>query len=161
MSGTIFSRNLSILLGCMLVLTGLAGCSKKPLNIFPTKVDATISASHEINPDTSQRPSPVVLRIYELTSDTTFNSADFFQLYDEESSTLGDELVSRQELDITPGEEKELVFKPQQNTRFLGVVAAFRNIDKATWRTTFALHLNATNHLTIQIDEQSISLDYR
>lgn len=162
MSGTIFSRKLITLIGSILIVVGLSACTpKNSLNIFPTKVDTVILASHEINPDATQRPSPVVLRIYELTSDTTFNSADFFQLYDEETSTLGDELVSRQELDMTPGEERELAFKPQINTRYLGVIAAFRNIDKAVWRKSFALHLNATNNLTIKIDEQSVSLDYR
>ena len=152
-------RQLSYLLVCMLIMIGISACASSPMSLFPTKVKAQVLASHELNPDFNNRPSPVVVRIYELNSAATFNSAEFFQLYDEEAATLGGELIARQEFEISPGEGRELIFKPQENTRVFGVLAAFRNVDQAIWRATAELDLNSTNTLIVKIGKQSVAID--
>ncbi len=151
------------LLGCMFILLAFTGCSSSPLTIFPTKIKAQILASHEINPDINNRPSPVVIRVYELNSAATFNSVEFFQLYDEESATLGGDLIARQEFEISPGEGRELMFKPQENTRVFGVLVAFRNYDhdQAIWRAAVELELNDTNTLIVKIGKLSVTIDHK
>lgn len=150
---------LTYLLGCIFILIGITACASNPMGLFPTKIKAQVLASHEINPDINNRPSPLVVRIYELNSAATFNNAEFFQLYDEEAATLGGDLVARQEFEISPGEGRELIFKPQENTRVLGVLAAFRNFDQAIWRATAKLDLNSTNTLIVKIGKQSVAID--
>ncbi|HEX23041.1 MAG TPA: type VI secretion system lipoprotein TssJ [Chromatiales bacterium] len=159
MSKTI--HHMTRLLGCMFLLLALTACSSKSLTIFPTKIKVQILASHEINPDINNRPSPLVVRIYELKSADTFNNAEFFQLYDEEAATLGGDLIARQEFEVSPGEGRELMFKPQDNTRVFAVLAAFRNIDQAVWRTTAELKLNKTNTFIVKIDKQSVTIDHK
>ncbi len=148
-------------LGYIFVLLALTACSSKLPTIFPTKIKAQLLVSHEINPDINNRPSPLVVRIYELTSADTFDSAEFFQLYDEEAATLGGDLIARQEFEVLPGEGRELVFKPQDNTRVFAVLAAFRDIDQAVWRSTTELRLNKTNTLIVKIGKQSVTIDHK
>jgi len=148
-------------LGCMFILLTFTACASKTLTIFPTKIKAQILASHEINPDINNRPSPLVIRVYELNSAATFNNVGFFQLYDEEAATLGGDLIARQEFEISPGEGRELIFKPQENARVFAVLAAFRNIDQAMWRATTELKLNSTNTLIVKIGNQSITIDHK
>lgn len=154
-------RRVMYIFGCIFVLLAFTGCSTNPMTIFPTKIKAQILASHEINPDSNNRPSPLVVRVYELNSAATFNSVEFFQLYDEEAATLGGDLIARQEFEISPGEGRELMFKPQENTRVFGVLAAFRNIDQAIWRAAVELDLNDTNTLIVKIGKQSVTIDHK
>ena len=94
------------LVSYLCILTALTACSNVSWLRSPTSIDAQILASFEINPDANGRPSPLVVRIYELKSISAFNDADFFKLYDEEVATLGGDLLSREEFELTPGESK-------------------------------------------------------
>ena len=103
------------------VLTTLVACSSLPWPKFATKIDSKILASFEINPDANGRPSPLVVRVYELKANNSFNDADFFKLYDEEEATLGGDLLTRSEFELSPGEGRELVQKAHEQTRYFGI----------------------------------------
>nr|MDC2856875.1 type VI secretion system lipoprotein TssJ [Ningiella sp. W23] len=45
--------------------------------IVPPSTDLIINVSKNVNPDTSERPSPVVMKIFELSSRTIFDTQDF------------------------------------------------------------------------------------
>ncbi len=126
---------------------------------FPTKIDSEIVASRYINPDDSGRPSPLVVRIYELKSDEIFNKADFYMLYDDDEATLGGDLLARKEYKLSPGEARKIIYKVNDQARYLGVIAAYRNINQARWRTSSKLKLNRRNSSIIQIEELTISIN--
>ena len=149
------------LVSYLCMITALTACSSLPWVSSPTRIDAQIVASFEINPDANGRPSPLVVRIYELKSISAFNDADFFKLYDEEVATLGGDLLSREEFELTPGEGREIIHNAHEQTRFFAVVAAFRNIDQASWRASKALKLNSKNSLIVKIDKQSLTINPR
>src|SRR5262245_41026995 len=87
-------------LACSLALA--VGCgSSPPLLRGAIKVDT------RVNPDRGGRPSPIVVRIYELKSVAAFNGADFFSLYDKEQETLGSELIGREEYQLHPAETRQ------------------------------------------------------
>lgn len=144
---------------CM--LTALAACSTLPWPQFPTKIDSKILASFEINPDANGRPSPLVVRLYELKSKTSFEDADFFKLYDEEAATLGGDLLTRKEFELSPGEGREIAYKAHDQARYFGVVAAYRNIEQAHWRASTALELNKKNTLIVKIGKQSVTINHQ
>lgn len=98
----------------------------------------TIVANAEINPDASGRPSPVVVRVYQLRTAEAFNAAEFFALFDDEQKVLGQELISRDEFMLTPTEKRTIDVSLTGETRFVGVIAAFRDIRNAQWRTVAA-----------------------
>src|SRR6266705_617613 len=111
-------------LACSIALT--VGCgSGPPLLRGAIKVDAAT------NPDLYGRPSPIVVRVYELKSLAAFNSADFFSLFDKEQETLGSDLVGREQYDLRPAEIRPYLRQLQADTKFIGVVAAFRDLENS------------------------------
>lgn len=100
----------------------------------PHTVKLTVSASADANPDAQNRPSPIVVRIYQLKDDAAFKDADFFALYDKEQATLAAALISREEFEVAPGAQKIVDYQLSLDTRFVGAAAAYRDIRNAAWR---------------------------
>ena len=101
-------------------------------------VTMTITASPEANPDRSGRPSPVVVRVYQLRADTAFNAASFSDLLEKDDAGLGAEMISREEHVLTPKESKTIGVTLSDETRLVGAVAGFRDLLNAQWRATTA-----------------------
>ena len=121
----------------LLAAFAAAGCGKSPLVIArpkPGPAPLTIAASADANPDASGRPSPVVVRVYQLKTDAAFTGAEFFPLFDDDQKVLGPELISREEYVLAPAERRVLKVLVSENAKFLGAVAAFRDIRNAQWR---------------------------
>ncbi len=137
----------------------LSACATSSFSLFPTKISSKIFASFEINPDENMRPSPLVIRIYELKSINAFNDANFFKLYDEEGATLGSDLLSREEFELSPGQGREFERKANEQSRYFAVVAAFRDIENVQWRASKALELNSNNKLIVRISQQSVTIN--
>jgi type VI secretion system protein VasD len=119
------------------------------------KATMTIAVSADTNPDASGRPSPVVVRVYQLRGDGAFNGADYFPLYDNEKMVLGEELVSRDEFVMNPGERRSLDVTLAADTRFVGAIAAFRDIRNAQWRAVVAAPKTG---LTVQVERARIGV---
>lgn len=132
----------AVLLACL----GVGGCGTSP-----TLVQAQLSASADVNPDSNGRASPIVVRVYDLKSTAAFDSADFFSLWDKDQATLGADMTAREEYLLRPGEQRSLQRMPQNGAAYLGVIAAFRDIEHARWRATIAVPPNKTTLLTIKL----------
>jgi len=107
------------------------GCGGAPK---PTVTKATLVVASDANPDSKGRASPIVVRVYQLKEEGAFTSADFFALFDKEKETLGASIVAREEYNLRPGETRQLEMKIAPEARFVGAVAAFRDIRNAKWR---------------------------
>jgi type VI secretion system protein VasD len=121
-------------------------------------VDLTFDVQPNVNPDTRGRASPVVVRIYELKSVAGFNRADFFSLYEHDKETLGEDLIARDEAQLLPGNTSQLQRQLQPDTRSIGVVAAFRDLEHAQWRATSTVLLNKTTKLKIRLAQNQINV---
>ena len=132
----------------------LAACASAPK---PTEITGTAQAAANVNPSVSKRPSPVLLRIYELKTATAFNSADFISLYQRDQAELGAEMVGRQELVLDPGASKPLGKMTSPDTRFIGVLAAYRDLDHAQWRSIVAIQPGQKQRVTISVEELTVS----
>src|ERR1700680_2089380 len=115
------------------ILLGLSACASPPPPPKPTTITAALDAHANVNPDARGRPSPVVVRFYELKSLAAFDAADFFSMFDRDKETLGAELVAREEFNLRPGEKRPLARTLQLDTRYIGVVAAFRDLERSQW----------------------------
>ncbi len=135
-------------------LSLLAACAGSS----PGSVDLTITAAKDINPDPAGRPSPVVLRIYQLAGGTQFQAADFFQLFEKETPTLGPDLVGREEVTIAPGATRTLSIALKPNAQAIGIAASFRDIDKATWRAVVEVPPTKTTKLKAEVKRLQVSL---
>ena len=148
-----------LLAGC----AALMACSTPPPKPQPVNLKLNITASADVNPDAQNRPSPVVIRIYQLKDDAAFKGADFFALYDKEEATLAAALVSRVEFELAPGEKKTVDYSVSPDTRFIGVVAAYRDIRNAQWRAESGTvekgvaDLLKKNKIAIAVNRASVS----
>ena len=132
----------------------LAGCASAPK---PTEITGVLQASANVNPSVSKRPSPLLVRVYELKATTAFNSADFVSLYQRDQAELGAELVAREEFILNPGDSKPMAKTAAPETRFIGVLGAFRDLDHAKWRSVVPLQLGQKQRIVISAEELSIT----
>jgi type VI secretion system protein VasD len=139
----------------------IAGCAKPPKAPPPppppTSVSASLQAHAGVNPDLRSRPSPIVIRVYELKSTAAFEAADFASLYDRDQATLAAETTGREEFILHPGETKPWEKTLGAEVRYIGVLGAFRDIDRARWKTVVALKPNTRNVITIRAEALSVS----
>jgi type VI secretion system protein VasD len=111
----------------------VAACANKPPP-KPAVAAVTVAARADVNPDATGRPSPIVVRFYQLKADAGFLNADFFGLFDDDKRALGADVSGREELELAPGETRSLELGLAPETRFVGALAAYRDIRAATWR---------------------------
>lgn len=134
-------------------------CASPPKPPPPTIVQASVEAMANVNPDARGRPSPVVVKFYELKSLAVFDSADFFSLFERDREVLGGELVAREEFQLIPGGRRTFERTLQPDTRYLGVVAAFRDLERSTWRAAVPVTPNKTVPLAIKLDAGKVVME--
>ncbi len=110
------------------------GCSL--FQPIPNTFNIAINADAKVNPDRDGRSSPVVLRIYELASDKSFNSQEFFDLYDKDKEVLEKSFIKKQEMELNPNESRKINFVLDSKTKYIGFMVAFQDIESAKWRET-------------------------
>lgn len=128
-------------LACAMLLsacTTLFGDGAPP-NKEQTQLEFQVEASSLINPDDSSRPSPVLVRIYELRNETLFQDADFFSLYNNDKAILQGDMLAVEQFILRPGETRSLRRKGNPQANVIGVLAAYRDLPNATWRTLYKL----------------------
>ena len=138
---------------CALLISGCSGLS--PYSDV-TKVDLTLQGSARLNPDINDRPSPIVLQLIELKNPVAFEHADFFSLYQRPREVLKPDLVAMEELELRPGEERNYKLAAQPETRYLAVLAAYRDLPEAQWRIVVPLKSEQRNPVELVLDEYGI-----
>jgi len=146
-------RRLSLLASSLALLVG---CSSGP-----TLVQGTIKAEPAVNPDRGGRPSPIVVRVYELKAVAAFNGADFFALYDKEQETIGGDLVGREEFLLQPSESRQYRRQFQPDTKFIGVIGAYRDLEQSRWRQVMPVPAKGKAMLTISAQPRAITLEIK
>jgi type VI secretion system protein VasD len=153
------ARSVRVLLG-LAVLAIVAGCAAAPK---PAETKMKIVAAADVNPDGKGRPSPIVVRVYQLKTEAEFANADFFAIYDREKEILGPSLITREEYTLEPGGSEELKFEVAGDARFLGVLAAYRD-PSAHWRAVSPApekglaDLLKKDRLTVNLGKNAVSL---
>ena len=111
----------------------MAGCASKPPEDVTIK--GSLQAADNVNPDSDGRPSPLVIKIFQLKGKDKFESADFFPLFDSAEATLGGDLLAVEDVMLTPGEFRSYEGDFDPATRFIGVIAGYRDIHQAEWKS--------------------------
>lgn len=143
--------------GCLAGAGGAAGSIVgKLLEPGPTRLQAEVVADEDLNPDYGGRPSPLVVRIYQLKNTVAFENADFFKLYESDVGALEADLINREEFQLKPGDRKEIEQELDPETAYLGVLAAYRDIDNAVWRRTVPMEANSRNYVTINLKASAV-----
>jgi type VI secretion system protein VasD len=145
-----FAPKLAVVAGIALALLACASAPK------PAQVAGTIQASPQVNPSTSKRPSPVMVRVYELKTAAAFNSADFMSLYQRDKAELGADLLAKEEFVLAPGESKTFAKTLAPDTRFIGVLAVYRDVEHAKWRSIVPVQPGQMNTIVIHANELAV-----
>ncbi|WP_179283424.1 type VI secretion system lipoprotein TssJ [Bordetella genomosp. 9] len=119
------------------LLACLAACGTA--DVVDRDIHLRLKAAPDLNPDGAGRPSPVIVRIYELAQSDDFCQANFFDLYDNDKRILGKDLLSRSVLAVRPGQRLALRPSLVPGARYLAVLVAYRDIYRARWRAVVGL----------------------
>lgn len=133
----LISRCIGLLttVGAVLVLGACA--SSATTRAAPYRI--AFQAAPDVNGDTRQRPSPILVKVYALRSPATFQSADFFALQTQPETLLGKDLVEMEQLVLAPGESRSIKKPGNPDVAAIGIVAEYRLLEKNKWRETVTL----------------------
>jgi type VI secretion system protein VasD len=150
-------------LGVIAMAMLLSACAAKPPE--DVSIKGTLEAVENVNPDPTGRPSPLLVKVFQLAAVDKFEAADYFALSDAAEATLGADLLGVESVLLAPGDRKpyEGEFDPQ--TRFIGVIAGYRDIHQAKWRAVVEmpeksmLKLGKRGGVRIKADSLAISVN--
>jgi len=140
------------------LLATLAGCAPPPPPP-PTVVNLTVKTTNDVNPSAANVPSPLALRVYQLTSAANFNAAEFFALYNADAATLKTDLVHRDDLLLPPGQTKTETLKPDPTVKTIAVFAAYQNFQSAVWRVSTDIEPNKTTNISLTAGPTGLTLN--
>ena len=156
------NKRILALILLVLLLPGCNSSPEKPENneapVLQVTAEINITASTLLNPDINNRPSPVVIRIYELKSLGIYTESDFYGLFEDYESILGEDLISSEQFHLNPGDTRIVKNSIAPETQYIAVIAAFRDINRAMWRDSIIISPEEAAQLLIFVDELSISV---
>ena len=129
----------------------LGGCVKP-------RIDLAVASQINANPDHTGRPSPVIVKVYELRSDLAFSQSDFHPLFETPVQVLGADLLAADELVLVPGEARRISYEPVEGTRFLGLLAGFRQMERAQWKVVSSVNFEGVNTVGIELRDATLML---
>jgi type VI secretion system protein VasD len=156
-------RSIPLFLALTLILVG---CGAEPVKEEPkeppktpeTKIQVNIAVGRLVNPDINGRPSPIVVRLYELKNIGKFEEADFYKLFENHEASLGSDLLATEKFHFRPGDWKALGHTVSPDTKYIAVTAAFRDFNQAVWRDSIAIEPAKTTELSVVLDNLNVSI---
>lgn len=119
---------------------------------------ASVETKTMVNPNARGRASPVVVKVYALKSLAAFNNADFFSLMEKDKETLGADFLDKEEMLLTPGQKRDLQKQFPPETRYIGVIAAFRDLERSQWRASAPITAQKKSSTQITLEGKKISI---
>ena len=123
---------------------------------FPPSTKLHFRVAADINPDFDNRPSPVIIRVYELASKTVFENHDFFAFYDSPETVLRTDLLKKDELVFEPSERSEYKMTLLPATKAVAVIAAYRDIEGARWRAVVDVKPTGYDDFYVYVDKLAV-----
>ena len=134
------------------ILVVMSACASKP-----THLDLVIKSTNNINLDSDNISSPLMLNFYELDSAEQFSKLDYWTLLDNGKDRLNSDLISQNKHIIIPSEEQHYKILFDEKAKFLGIIGNFRNLDSnSTWRYVINLEDKTHNSVDLEIDGYEI-----
>lgn len=130
----------------LFLLCFVVGCTKKgPSPTKAPRLVLQVVAAEGLNPDGTGRPSPIVLRTYQLKDANSLASAGFFEVWNDDRAVLAGDLLWRHEITIMPGGQETIRTPLVAEVGAIGVVGAYRDVRNSRWQATAPLILDPTD----------------
>jgi type VI secretion system protein VasD len=124
-----------------------------------TRLELTLVGGPALNPNTQGHASPVIVRIFDLSSTAAFEKADYAGLFEHPGESLQQDILAQEEVVLRPGDTQEHNRALPPAVEALGVAAAFRDLEHADWRITVPIKPGKRNFILIDLDQSRIRLD--
>jgi len=159
----------------MLFVLMLSGCMASAINFeerreLPVPLEITLAAEERVNLTAGGRPSPIVVRLFELSNNTQFLAADYFALMGQDGVPIGGDILTSDEHVLLPGEVKMVRKRAALKSRYLGIVAGYSDLSTSTWRLITPLpdpylagrvwsrSVSPTKHLFVVLSERGLAV---
>ncbi len=142
------------------VVVLLSACSTVGKYVLPThRFVGAVVVSKAVNPNNAGRPSPISVYFFQLKATDTFNSTDFFTLYNNPQKALGKDFIDMGKIDLAPGSRTEVNFVLNADTKYVGVVAAYQQLPRAVWRAVVPMSGWGKERVYVTLNKLSISMN--
>ncbi|WP_269791106.1 type VI secretion system lipoprotein TssJ [Stenotrophomonas sp. Iso1] len=173
-----FSHAVPVAAFSMMLLLTTAGCAsssklgkavdstlqavglREAKTVAPPVVPIRLYAGSNLNSANDKRATAAVVKVYHLRSAQRFEQAPFNAFLDQagEQAALGADLLSVNEIVLTPGVRQELSEKLSDGTSVLGIVSLFRAPAENRWRLAFDANAKELQQAGITIGVHACAL---
>lgn len=120
----------------------MSGCFPPPLVPAPDPcnvqiVTLNLYAGDLINPNEDERPRPVVVRLYQLTSDLRMLNAKYNDILLKDAEVLKDDILKVDEIEVFPNDLVEIKFERIPEAVMLAGVAMMHDPQGNSWKTYY------------------------
>ena len=100
-------------------------------------VTLMLYAADDVNPNESNRPRPVVVRLYQLANDMKMLNAKYDDILLKDKETLGPDLLKVDEVEVFPNDLVEVKFERIPDAAMLCGAAMFHAPKGQSWKTYY------------------------
>lgn len=126
----------------------------------PSRVDLTMLAEPDVNPNESLAPTPIAFQIIEMRDSSRLMAADFDQLLTQLEKSLGRNYIEHSDYTLIPGQFKFVEpFNVSKDTRFIGVIAFYAYPNLSQWKKVVRVDpLGGRYHLLVNLRARDVQL---
>ncbi|ELY7393110.1 type VI secretion system lipoprotein TssJ [Cronobacter universalis] len=117
----------------------ISACRSAPPDEKRNTVALTLVAGANMNPNVRGVASPLKVSVYALNNEEAFLDAGYLTLTESPDPELKNQARQVWEGILRPGEAKHVSVEADGTAHALGIVAAYRDIQKAQWSETYRL----------------------
>lgn len=143
----------------VVMITLLSGCSFWRQEDITPQLFLKIKAASNINPNVEGKPSPIEIRVYQLSDSQAFEQAEFIQLYNDAQGVLKAEVLLTRELaSLLPSEERNETLPLASETKYIGVIAGFADYREAKNKAIYQPMVLGSSAINIVLDGINLSI---
>lgn len=127
---------------------------------LPSRVDLTMVAEPDVNPNESLAPTPIAFQIIEMRDSSLLMAGDFDSLLNNLDDSLGQNYVDHSDYSLVPGQFKFVEpFEISEDTRFVGVIAFYAYPNLSQWKKVVKVDpVGGRYHLLVNLREREVQL---
>ena len=160
MDGSRLTRRRATLLlaASTMALRGCGSDDPPPPPPPPTVASLTLRAAADVNQSAESGARPIFVRVFGLSSVTDFLESDFFTLDGDPGAALDDALVTEDSFTLSPGGTEVYQRELEEEARFVGVMASYRDLDATNWRAFHEIPRNQTTLLIVDLAAKGVTI---
>lgn len=121
------------------LLSTACGAQARPSCDAQENAQLRVEATDRMNPDEEGRPLPTLVRVYQLASISTMETASFEDIHENDEEILGDAFLGKDEFTVYPETRISRQFERNPDANYIVGFAAVRRPTGVSWRTILDL----------------------